>query len=210
MGGHGRRLAPSVPTEQFSHTEVDDPKSTILAEHQLRRCQLRVGHAPLMGRVERTTCFQTDHERLRRLEQSTAIEQVTETAAPEVLDHPEHGRLTIEVDLPPIEHGADVRVGQRSRHFGASPEIALKPLGDRQFGSDDLDRDRPLLVDVDGIGDDGVRAGRDHVHDPVSPGQHAALEPAYAVDREPCCVLRHHIETLSPEQLRDMAGIMEG
>ena len=133
-----------------------------------------------MCRVERSTRLEPDDERLPGLQQSAPIEQVAQAAAAERLDDPEDGRLAAQLDLAPVEHRGDVGVGQGVRDLGEAMELAqeLGVLG--VFGTHDLDRDLAVVLLVDRVDDDRVRAGRDDLRDSIAPCEHGSFEHATA------------------------------
>ena len=108
MGRHRVRLRPDRLTEQSGQTEVDDPQSSIVTEHQLRRGQLGVHEPAAVCVVEPTARFETDRQRLRRREPAATIEQVAQAAATQMFDHDIGGRGVIDPRHPPVEHGSDV------------------------------------------------------------------------------------------------------
>ena len=201
---------PRLSPHEFRHGEVDDPQTRVGTEDQLRRGDLGVHHAAGVRRIERTARLQPHHQRLGGLEQSTAIEEITQTAPAEVLDDPEHGALAVDLEFTRIEDLCDVRVRQGLRDLDLALERRAERRMYRPFGTDDLDGHRGIRFDVDSLDDDRVRTRRHEVLDAVPAGQYSPFEAIAAR----CGWFRHLVvhspETLPPEQLGLAAGIMEG
>ena len=215
MRGKRGRLFPRFGAEQSGHREVDDPEAGIVAEHQLRRSQFGVDDAAGVRGIERPAGFEPDHERLRRLEETPPVEQIAQAAAAEVLDHPEHRGLAVQLDLAPVEDLGDVGMRQRHGDLDLPAEVVAERSMQRPFRPDDLQRDRDVVGDIDGLGDDRIRTGGHHILDAVSISDHPADETVTArlgwfrhvVGFRHLVV--HSLETLPPAHLALAAGIME-
>ncbi len=203
------RLCPRFGTEQFRHREVDDPETGIVAEHEFRRGQFGVDHAAGVRGIERPARLETDHERLRGLEETSPVEEVAQAAAAEVLDHPEHRGLAVQLDLAPVEHLGDVRMRQRHGDLDLAAEIVTECGMQRAFRPDDLQRDRDVADDVDGLDDDRVRTGRHDILDAVPISDHSADETVATRLGWVRHLVVHSVETLPPAHLALTAGIME-
>ena len=109
-----------------------------------------------MSGSECTARFEANDQRLRRLEESATIEQVTQAAAAEVFHHPEHRGCAIEFDVAPVEHGGDVGMPECSGDLCTRAELPAEGLVLGQIRLHDLERDRLVRLNVKGRADHGV------------------------------------------------------
>ena len=173
-----RHVLPRALTQQAGHPEVDDTEPTIGSEDHLRRGELGVEQALLVGGVEGATRLEADDQRLSGLEETAPVEQVAQAAPAERLDRVEDSGRPVDLDLAPVEDRRDVGVRQGVRDLGEPAELVAEVRVLRPLGSDQLEGDRTVAVQVDRVEDDGVLTGRDRPRDAVAPGQDPAVESA--------------------------------
>jgi hypothetical protein len=207
--GDRRRFLPRVGAEQLGHREVDHSQPGVGAEHEFGRSELGVHQTGTVAGVERATRFEAHDQRLRRLQEAPAVEQIAQAAATQVLDDPEHGRLAVELGPTPSEHAGDVGVRQGHRRVDVAAEVVPERRVQREFGTHDLEGDGDVVSGVGRLGDDRGGAGRDDVLDAVAAGHHETFEGfAFRVGAVRHVVVHSHA-TLPPEQVASVAGIME-
>ena len=189
VGRHVRRVLPRIGTEQFGEAEVDDPQPAIVAEHELGRGDLGVHDAALMGEVERPARLEADHERLRRLERASTVEQVAQAAAGEVFAGPEPGRLRIFGRPAPRSTGPQSSTLAMFGWVRAAPASQWRTKSSANPGRSTSSGRTILSVTgwcvglVERDGDDRVRTCRDHRLDAVAIGERAPDEPVGRLGR---------------------------
>lgn len=151
-----------------------------------------MGEPALVRCVERPTGFEANHKRLRRLEESTSVEEVAQTASAQVLDHPEERQFAVDLDVAPVEDLRDIWMAECRGEFCLLTEVPAKFLRTRKFRADDLEGDGLIAFDIKRIGDNRVCASRNDLGNavPVSehtPHQTAAGQPT-AVDNIICII----------------------
>ena len=104
-----RPVGPQRLTDDVGETDVGDPQSIVVTEHQRRRTDVAVDETVTMDDVERLAGLETDHQRLRRRQGAAAVEVLAQASATEVLDDDVH-RLALvpRVGTPVVDLG-DVR-----------------------------------------------------------------------------------------------------
>ena len=106
------------------------------------------------------------------------VEQVAQAPAGEVLDHGVDRRALADLFFPPVVDGGEVGMRQLGHRPHRPDEAAPELLGLGDLRAHQLDGDGAVELEVIGVGDQGVGAGRDHPRHPVAPTQDSPGEAA--------------------------------
>ncbi len=143
--------------QHLREPDLHDPQSAIVAEHQGGRSYVGV-HQPLaVDGVEGLAGIETDHQHLRRRQQTAAVEDVAQAATGEPLaDHVEHVAV-VPAGLAPVQHRGHVRVLQGAGDGHLDAELGLQVRHVAEVRVHQLEDDRALQLLVERFEDGGFQ-----------------------------------------------------
>jgi len=152
---------------------IHQPQSTIVAEDERGRPHVGVDEASPVQCVERLAGIEAHDQRLRRRQQTTAIQQVAQAATQQALGgHVQHGAI-VPLGAPPVVQLRDVGVMQRRGDGHRRIELSLQLGQVAEIRMHQLEHHRALQLLVEGLEDRRLQAAAQARTEAVAPRDHS-------------------------------------